>query len=365
MTDKRPVLLMAGGTGGHIFPALAVARLLQQAGYPVEWLGSRGSMEAERIPAAGLPFHALTVSGLRGKGRKAMLLAPLLLLRSVWQAMRILRRVRPCCVVGFGGFASGPGGLAAWLLRIPLSIHEQNALPGMTNRILARLSRHVFTAFPQAFAGFEHLAGKTVCVGNPVRAELLQLAAPLQRYQQRSGSLRLLVVGGSLGAQVLNECLPRALALLPPEARPLVRHQCGAGRAARVQQLYRDACPEGQVEVQDFINNMAEAFDWADLVVCRAGALTISELAAVGLAAVLVPFPFAVDDHQTHNARFLAGAGAAILLPQQQLTADGLAELLSRLLQREQLAEMAEKARQLARPAAGEELIKTLMKEVT
>ncbi|SFX03169.1 undecaprenyldiphospho-muramoylpentapeptide beta-N-acetylglucosaminyltransferase [Marinospirillum alkaliphilum] len=365
MTGKQPVLLMAGGTGGHIFPALAVARLLQQSGYPVEWLGSSGSMEAERVPAAGLPFHALAVSGLRGKGYKKLFLAPFLLLRSVWQAMVILRRVKPCCVVGFGGFASGPGGIAAWLLGIPLSIHEQNALPGMTNRILARLARHVFTAFPQAFAHSGSIRNKVICVGNPVRAELLQLAAPTLRYAQRTGPLRLLVIGGSLGAQVFNERLPQALSLLPPDAQLWVRHQCGAGRATSVQQLYQHGWPEGQVEVQDFIDDMAAAFDWADLVVCRAGALTVSELAAVGVASVLVPFPFAVDDHQTHNAHFLADAGAAVLLPQKQLSAASLAELLGSLWQREQLVDMAEKARQLARPDAGEQLIKNLLKDVT
>ncbi|MBE0505369.1 MAG: undecaprenyldiphospho-muramoylpentapeptide beta-N-acetylglucosaminyltransferase [Marinospirillum sp.] len=360
---------MAGGTGGHIFPALAVAKLLTDQGHPVVWLGSQKSMEARRVPEAGITFYGLRVSGLRGKGKAALLLAPFRLLISLWQAVSILRSIKPACVVGFGGFASGPGGLAAWLLRIPLFVHEQNALPGMTNRWLSRMARRVFTAFPQAFSDLP----KALCVGNPVRAELLQLPPPAQRYAERSDPVRLLVVGGSLGAQSLNTSLPAALALLsqsmlPVSMLPQVRHQTGANKEEATRAAYAAACPDllNRVEICSFIEDMAEAMGWADLVICRAGALTISELAAVGVASLLVPFPFAVDDHQTHNAHFLADAGAAILLPQSELTPAGLAELLqSRLLQRDSLAEMAVKAAGLARISAGEQMVQTLLKDIS
>lgn len=366
---KAPILLMAGGTGGHIFPALAVAKLLIDQGHPVVWLGSQKSMEARRVPEAGITFYGLRVSGLRGKGKAALLLAPFRLLISLWQAVSILRSIKPACVVGFGGFASGPGGLAAWLLRVPLFVHEQNALPGMTNRWLARLARRVFTAFPQAFADLP----KAQCVGNPVRSELLRLPAAAERYAARSGPIKLLVVGGSLGAQSLNACLPAALALLSQSISsesdlPQIRHQTGANKEETTRSAYVAACPDllNQVEICSFIEDMAEALSWADLVICRAGALTIAELAAVGVASLLVPFPFAVDDHQTHNARFLADAGAAILLPQAELTPAGLAELLqSRLQQREVLTGMAIKAAELAHTSAGEQMVQTLLKDIS
>ena len=362
--QKAPILLMAGGTGGHIFPALAVAKRLAEQGYPVAWLGSQNSMEARRVPEAGIRFYGLRVSGLRGKGKLTLLLAPFRLLTSLWQAVCILRSIKPSCVVGFGGFASGPGGLAAWLLRIPLFVHEQNALPGMTNRWLSRLARRVFTAFPQAFSGLP----STQCVGNPVRAELLQLPKPEQRYAERSDALRVLVVGGSLGAQALNAHLPAALALLPSSVRLHVRHQSGASKEEATRAAYVAACPDrlDQVDISSFIEDMAEALSWADLVICRAGALTISELAAVGVASLLVPFPFAVDDHQTHNARFLADAGAAILLPQAQLTPALLADLLqNQLADRETLLQMAVKAAALGRLSAGEDMVQTLLKDIS
>lgn len=361
--SRRKVMLMAGGTGGHIFPALAVARLLQADGVAVEWLGSAASMEAEKVPQAGLPFHALDISGLRGKKGLALLLAPFRLLHSIGQALRILRRTRPDAVVGFGGFASGPGGLAAWLLRIPLYLHEQNALPGMTNRHLARVARRVFTGFPGVLTSHPDAGW----VGNPVRAELTQLAPPQVRYAARQGPLRLLVVGGSLGAQAFNETLPQALALLPPEQRPLVRHQTGARKDQTTRAAYAASQMEGQpLELSCFIQDMAEALGWADLVLCRAGALTVSELAAVGVAAVLVPYPFAVDDHQTHNARLLVDAGAAVLLPQAGLNAGSLARLLGQTLNdRQSLADMAIQAHSLARPKAGEELVQLLLKDIS
>lgn len=364
--QPQPTLVMAGGTGGHIFPALALAKLLQQQGETVVWLGSSNSMEAQRVPATGIPFYALSISGLRGKGLKTLALAPFKLLASLWQAIKILRKVKPARVVGFGGFASGPGGLAAWLLGIPLYVHEQNALPGMTNKSLSYLARRVFTAFPQAFAG----KAKVMCVGNPVREELLHLPPPAERYALREGPLRILVVGGSLGAQILNTSLPAALALLvenkcPKANWPQVHHQTGKQQLASTQALYnQNPALAAGVKVSDFIENMAEALSWADVVVCRAGALTLAELAVVGVASVLVPFPFAVDDHQTHNARFLADAGAAVLLPQPQLTATSLAALLSGpLADRQHLAVMAEKAFQLASNNAGQQMLTTILKD--
>lgn len=361
-TSRRKIMLMAGGTGGHIFPALAVARLLQAEGVAVEWLGSAASMEAEKVPQAGLPFHALSISGLRGKKGLALLLAPFRLLNSIWQALRILRQTRPDAVVGFGGFASGPGGLAASLLRIPLYLHEQNALPGMTNRYLSRVARRVFTGFPDVL--MQH--PMAVWVGNPVRAELTQLPPPHERYAARQGPLRLLVVGGSLGAQAFNETLPQALALLSLEQRPLVRHQTGARKDQATRSAYAANQLEEPLELSCFIQDMAEALSWADLVLCRAGALTISELAAVGVASVLVPYPFAVDDHQTHNARLLVDAGAAVLMPQTELNAESLARLLNQTLNdRQSLADMANQAYGLARPQAGEALVQLLLKDIS
>ncbi|MDR9469438.1 undecaprenyldiphospho-muramoylpentapeptide beta-N-acetylglucosaminyltransferase [Marinospirillum sp.] len=354
-------LIMAGGTGGHIFPALAVARGLAEKGESLAWLGSKHSMEAQRVPEAGIDFYGLSVTGLRGKGKLALMAAPFRLLRAVWQAWQLLRRLKPRRVVGFGGFASGPGGLAARLLGIPLYIHEQNALAGMTNRRLAAFSRRVFTAFPSAFPA----ASKIVCLGNPVRQELLNLPAPEQRYARRQGALRLLVMGGSLGAQIFNQTLPRALALLPEEMRPWVRHQAGAGKEEATRESYAENLgAAADIEITSFIDDMAEAFAWADLVVCRAGALTVSELSAAGVAALLVPFPFAVDDHQTHNARFLADADAGMLVPQAQLTPEYLAGLLQGPLgQRNRLQQMAVKAKSLAKPAATATLIEYLLKD--
>ena len=357
----KPTLLMAGGTGGHIFPALAVAKLLEEKGEKVVWLGSKNSMEAQQVPEVGIPFYELGISGLRGKGVKTLVLAPFKLVASLWQAIKILRQVKPSRVIGFGGFASGPGGLAAWLLGIPLYVHEQNALPGMTNKSLAFLAQKVFTAFPQAFVGNK----KVSCVGNPVRANLLNLPPPAQRYAERKGPLRILVVGGSLGAQILNTRLPEALSLLAKDQLPLVKHQTGKNHQETTQALY-DSYPEvaKQVEVTPFIDDMAAAFSWADLVICRAGALTVAELAVVGVASVLVPFPFAVDDHQTHNAQFLANKNAALLLPQPEFTAKALAELLTNeLADRDSLASMAEKAFQLASRNAGQQMLNTILKD--
>ncbi|MEK6748460.1 MAG: undecaprenyldiphospho-muramoylpentapeptide beta-N-acetylglucosaminyltransferase [Pseudomonadota bacterium] len=339
------VLIMAGGTGGHVFPALAVALELQQRGATVSWLGTQRGLEAEVIPKAGIDIDWVTIGGLRGKGLLGWLMAPLRLSRAMAQTYRVFRVRKPSVVLGMGGFVTGPGGLVAWLSGTPLVIHEQNALPGMTNRWLARIATRVLTAFPVAF---DHR--QTRDVGNPIRSTLTHLPAPDQRFAGRTeGALHLLVVGGSLGAKALNDTVPAALALLPVVQRHQVWHQTGKKNLVAAQATYAQAGVEGRVV--PFIDDMAEAYAWADLVICRAGALTISELAAVGVGAILVPFPHAVDDHQTVNAKYLADCGAALLVPQTQLSAEKLAAML-RDLNREKLLAMARKARHVARPHA-------------
>ena len=344
---SAPVLIMAGGTGGHVFPALAVARELQNQDTPVVWLGTRRGIEAELIPAAGIEIEWLRVHRLRGSGAMAWLLAPWRLCVALFDAIRVLRRQRPRAVLGMGGFASGPGGLAAWLLRKPLVIHEQNSVAGLTNRLLAGFAREVLTAFPGSFSS----RVSTRQVGNPVRPEMFEVTEPRERLRGRTGSLRLLVLGGSQGALALNENVARAVALIAPAQRPEIRHQAGRATIDRARAAYRDAGVSASVEA--FIDDMAGAYAWADLVVCRAGALTVAELAATGTASVLVPFPAAVDDHQTHNARFLADAGAAVLLPQSALTPETLArEIQACIEQRTLVLERAGAARALGQPAA-------------
>jgi UDP-N-acetylglucosamine--N-acetylmuramyl-(pentapeptide) pyrophosphoryl-undecaprenol N-acetylglucosamine transferase len=348
-----PVLITAGGTGGHVYPALAVARALQEIGVPVVWLGTRRGLEARVVPEGGIRIEWLSVTGLRGKGALGWLLAPFRVARGVWQALGVLRRQRPRLVLGMGGFVAGPGGLAAWLLRRPLVIHEQNAVAGLTNRLLARLAGRVLQGFPGTFPQ----ARGALHTGNPVRADIAALAPPQARLAGREGPLRLLVLGGSQGALALNRVLPQALAALPAEARPEVRHQAGAGRAADCREAYATAGVEATVE--PFIEDMAQAYAWADVVVCRAGALTIAELTAAGVASVLVPYPYAVDDHQTINAHHLVAAGAAMLIPQGQLDAAGLAGLLAEFARRrERLLAMAVAARALARPQATAEVVR-------
>jgi UDP-N-acetylglucosamine--N-acetylmuramyl-(pentapeptide) pyrophosphoryl-undecaprenol N-acetylglucosamine transferase len=344
---RRPILIMAGGTGGHVFPALAVARALQAQGEEVVWLGTRQGIEAKLIPDAGIDIEWVGVSGLRRKGGLALLAAPLHLTRAVLQAFGILRRRRPSAVLGMGGFASGPGGLASWLLRMPLIIHEQNAAAGLTNRLLARLARVVLQAFPGAF----NARIKAETVGNPVRPDIAALAEPAARYATRNGPLRLLVLGGSQGAVALNRTVPAALALLPQDERPLVRHQCGA----KTLDIARDAYAGSEVDVEllPFIDDMAAAYAWADLVVCRSGALTVAELCAVGLPAVFVPYPNAVDDHQTANAMPMTSVGAAEIIQESGLSARTLADCLKNWLRdRAELQRRAEKARVLAVPDA-------------
>lgn len=342
---QRPILIMAGGTGGHVFPALAVARALQSHGEDIVWLGTRQGIEARLVPEAGIDIEWIGVSGLRRKGGLALLAAPLQLSRALAQALGIVRRRRPSAVLGMGGFASGPGGLASWLLRKPLIIHEQNAAAGLTNRLLARLARVVLQAFPGAF----NPRIKAETVGNPVRPEIAAVAEPAERYATRTGPLRLLVLGGSQGALALNRTVPAALALLPQDQQPLVRHQCGA----RTADIARDAYAGSglDVELLPFIEDMAEAYAWADLVVCRSGALTVAELCAVGLPALFVPYPNAVDDHQTANARPMATAGAAEIIQESGLTAATLAaSFRSWLSDRAELQRRAERARALAVP---------------
>jgi len=345
--SMRPILVMAGGTGGHVYPALAVAQALQQQARAVVWLGTHRGLEARVVPAAGIAMEWVSVQGLRGKGAAALLLAPLRLLAALLQSLGIMLRHRPAVVLGMGGFVSGPGGVAAWLTRRPLVIHEQNAVAGLTNRLLARLARVVLQAFPGSFAA--GLDARTV--GNPVRAEIAAIEAPETRYAQRDGAARLLVLGGSQGALTLNRVVPRALAHIAAARRPLVRHQTGSRTAGEAADAYRQAGVDAGLS--DFIEDMAAAYAWADLVICRAGALTVAEVAAAGLPAIFVPYPAAVDDHQTANARALAEAGAAIIVPERELTEYALAELLSTLLaDRAALGARASTARSLAQPDA-------------
>jgi len=338
---QQPILVMAGGTGGHVFPALAVAEALRARGEQVVWLGTRAGIEARVVPAAGIAIEWLNVQGLRGKGLSSLLLAPFRLLRACWQALRILRRTRPRAVLGMGGFVSGPGGLMAWMLNIPLFLHEQNAIVGLTNRILSRFATAVFVAFPQAAAA---IVGSE-CIGNPVRSGFSQVHEPAARLQARIDQpLQLLVIGGSLGAAALNRILPLAIACLDVGQRPLVRHQCGEKHLQACQQNYAQA--RVNAEVVSFIEDMPEAYAWADLVVCRAGALTIAELSAVGLPSLLVPFPYAVDNHQYHNALYLQQLDAAQVLPEDQLSPESLALKLKFFQQnRALLVQMAQNAR--------------------
>lgn len=350
-------LLMAGGTGGHVFPALAVAQRLQAAGWQVHWLGSQGGMEIELVQKSGIAVSALPVSGLRGAGVLRLLAAPLRLLAALRGALAVVRRERPDVVLGFGGFASGPGGVAARLSRVPLVVHEQNAIPGLTNRLLARIATRVLVAFP---AAQRVLAGGEL-VGNPVRDAIRAIDAPGERLVGRAGALRVLVLGGSLGARALNENVPAALELVARDAAVDVRHQTGRNDHAMVVDAY--ARRKLAAQVVPFIDDMAAAWAWADLAICRAGALTVSELAAAGVPAILVPYPHAVDDHQTHNAALLVDAGAARLLPQQELTPESLAAAIGALGDRAALRAMAACARQVA-PGDAAGRIQSICEEV-
>jgi UDP-N-acetylglucosamine--N-acetylmuramyl-(pentapeptide) pyrophosphoryl-undecaprenol N-acetylglucosamine transferase len=346
-----PILIMAGGTGGHVFPALALARILRAQSREVIWLGTARGLESRVIPAEGILLERLSVGGLRGKGALTWLLAPFRLGLALVQALRVMWRHRPVVVVGLGGFVTGPGGVAAWLTRRPLLIHEQNAIAGFTNRVLAHLARVVLEAFPGSFGSDVHAR----VIGNPVRADISAVPPPAARFSGRTGPVRILVIGGSQGAARLNAVVPFALKRLSAWLPFDVRHQAGerwidAGRASYAQAGVR-------ADVRPFIEDMSEAYGWADLVICRAGALTVSELAAVGVAAILVPFPKAVDDHQAYNAQYLVREGAAVVIPDRELTAERLATELQRLCAgRGKLLAMAERARLLAKPRAADEL---------
>ena len=340
------ILIMAGGTGGHVFPGLAVADYLRQLGWHIVWLGTQAGMEQKLVPARGYETEVISFSGLRGKQWTTWLILPLRLLKAFLQSIRILRRVKPDVVLGMGGYPAFPGGLMASLLNRPLIIHEQNALPGLTNKVLAQLADKVMLGFPGALGS---AAGKTVFSGNPVRADITRVPLPQQRFQGREGRLKLLVVGGSLGAQILNTTVPLALRSIPAELRPQVVHQTGVAHVQTVQKTYADLGVTG--EIMAFVEDMAKQYAECDLVVCRAGALTIAEISAAGVASILVPYPYAVDDHQTSNARFLADQGAALLIPQSELNPEKLVQWLTTLT-REKLLDMAGKARSLAKPEA-------------
>ncbi len=346
MSDAAaPVMILAGGTGGHIFPGLAVAHALRARGVPVTWLGASGGMEMRLVPPHGIQIDTIAVSGLRGKGIATLLLAPLRVLNAIRAARSTLKRRKPRAVISFGGYAAGPGGIAAKLAGVPLVVHEQNRAPGLTNRVLAKFARRVLVGFPGSFANEE-------VVGNPVRTEIANIATPADRLSNRTGAVRLLVLGGSQGARALNNAVPNALA----ELRDLqfdVRHQCGEKMREDAQRAYADAGFTASVE--PFIADMAAAYAWADFVICRAGALTLAEVCATGIGSVLVPFPQAVDDHQTKNAQFLVERGAAVLLKQDEQLAERLRGVLRDLATTpEKRIAMAEAARALSMPDAAE-----------
>ncbi|MFT4103903.1 MAG: undecaprenyldiphospho-muramoylpentapeptide beta-N-acetylglucosaminyltransferase [Burkholderiaceae bacterium] len=335
-------MIMAGGTGGHVMPGLAVAEAMRARAWNVIWLGNPGGMEATLVPRHGFAMRWVRFGGLRGKGLRTKLMLPVNLARALWQSLRVMRAERPAVVLGMGGYISFPGGVAAAMMGRPLVLHEQNSVAGLANRTLARLARRVLVAFPDALP-------RAQWCGNPVRVEIAHLPPPGQRYAGRDGPLRVLVVGGSLGAQALNTVVPRALAMLSGDERPRVVHQSGKAHRQALADAYREAGVAA--ELREFIDDMAAAYRDADLVVCRAGAMTVAEVTAAGVAALMVPFPFAVDDHQTTNARFLSERGAAILVPQSELTPDRLAGLLKGMT-RERLLRMAVRARAMARPDA-------------
>jgi UDP-N-acetylglucosamine--N-acetylmuramyl-(pentapeptide) pyrophosphoryl-undecaprenol N-acetylglucosamine transferase len=372
----RPVLIMAGGTGGHVFPALAVADELRLRGVPVVWLGTKTGIESRLVPQAGYPIEWMSITGLRGKNILTLLVAPIRLVVACWQALRVLLRRKPCVVLGMGGFASGPGGIMAWLIRKPLLVHEQNAIAGLTNKILSRFATTVLQAFPGVFE-------QAVTTGNPVRQSICDMDEPLTRFENRlmplqktseqqaseqksqAQKLRVLVIGGSLGAVRLNQLIPQALARMDVESRPEVIHQTGEKNFTSAVTFYADANitindgvnnevndkAKGGIKVEAFIDDMSVVYQWADLVICRSGAMTVFELAAAGVASVLIPYPHAVDDHQTQNALYLEHAGAAIIKQQHELTADEIVELLTDFsVNREKLKEMAVAARKLAIP---------------
>lgn len=354
MSEPLRALIMAGGTGGHVFPALAVAKVLKGRGVDIQWLGTQRGIESTLVPAADIPLHCIDVEGVRGKGKLSLLLAPVKLAKALWQARRVVKVLQPDVVVGFGGFASGPGGFMAKLLGIPLLIHEQNAIAGTTNKILRPLSSKVMQAFPAALQG-------ATTVGNPVREDIVRLQPSKLRIDCADSRVNLLIIGGSLGAKAINELLPEALALMPSDIRPHVWHQTGRAHLDVTQASYK-ALGITNARVDAFVEDMAAAYSWADIVLCRAGALTVSELSAAGLGGVLIPYPWAIDDHQTKNAEVLVNADAAILCRQEGMTAQNLEKILSPLIKdKGQLLQMAENARRLAQPNAADDVANACM----
>lgn len=343
----KHVLIAAGGTGGHVYPALAVADYLREQNIKVTWVGTKRGLEHRVIPAANIPLEIISISGLRGKGLLNFIFVPLKLILAIAQVIKVFIKVKPDAVLGMGGFVSGPCGIAAFILRKPLYLHEQNAVPGLTNKVLSYFASTVMQAFPNSFKGRKNI----LTIGNPIRKDITEITKPEERMGKRNDSLRVLVIGGSLGAQALNENVPQALFEIKKELQPNVWHQAGRNKLDATIENYKKANIEAKVT--EFIENMAEAYEWADLVICRAGALTISEIANVGVASILVPYPYAVDDHQTENAKYLTNVGAAILISQNDLVPK-LKESITELVQagRTKLIEMAKAARKLSNPDA-------------
>lgn len=334
MSAQLKVLVMAGGTGGHVFPALAIVKELQKRGHEVEWLGTRGRIEERLIPAEGIPIHYIDVKGVRRNGLKSLLTAPFMVGHAICQARAVIKEFRPDVVIGFGGYASGPGGVAAYLSRVPLILHEQNAAAGMTNRLLARFASKILLGVGQAFVG-----PKVESVGNPIRKEILELYTQQRTFAHPDGRTRILILGGSLGAQALNEKLPQGLKLFGADEIE-VMHQCGKGNSEKTAAAYEGAA--FKVTTSDFITDMAKAYSEADLIICRAGASTVSELGAAKLPAILVPLPTAVDDHQTKNAMTLVQGGAGVLLKQSDITPEKIHELVQSLRDPQRLKEMSD-----------------------
>ena len=355
--EHKNILIMAGGTGGHVYPALAVAENLKLKGFKLFWLGTHYGLEKNIVPKHGYPLLKISVVGIRGKGYLRLLLAPFLLIVALFQALVIMIKIRPVVVLGMGGFASGPGGIAAWLMRIPLLIHEQNAIAGLTNRLLTPFAISIMTAFPEAFKKSK----KLIETGNPIREDIKNIPDPKKRYTNRESTLlKVLVLGGSLGAEKLNKIMPVMIHDFNSDFTLKIKHQCGEKHFSNTQQIYKKYNVDA--DVLPFIDDMVGAYMWADIVICRAGASTVSELAACGIASILIPFPFAVDNHQMKNAQYLSNNGAAVLIEEDQLSADILKKILLEFFNTpELLIQMAMKARKLSKPDATDNVAKLCM----
>ncbi len=349
----KRVLVMAGGTGGHVFPALAVAKEFEARGAKITWLGTRAGIESTIVPQNNIDIFYLDVAGVRGQGIKRLLLAPIKIIVAVLKVLQLIRTFKPQLVIGMGGFVTGPGGVGAWLSGTPLCIHEQNAIAGFTNRVLARFAKRVFQAFPDTF---KDIRTQVQTTGNPVRQEIAALPAPAQRFAQRNGPIRVLILGGSQGAVALNNIVPEAFAMMENRDLFVIRHQAGGNNLNVAREKYQSMSVEAQV--QPFIDDMKQAYEWADVVICRSGALTVAELAAAGVGSLLVPYPFAVDDHQTKNGEYLSQNGAAILVQQKDLQAQKLKEvIIENFADRNNLLRMAQAARKLALTHATDDVV--------